>query len=1389
MKTNKNNLNKIFKAPLFRALSLMAIFFSFLLIGAVNTDEVVQADSGWDSPTVSGGSISGSSISFTSRSPYVVAKHWTTGLFDLNSSCEIKLVIGGLTYGYYKSASCETYLNTWVYLYFSNSYNPDGITYSTSSSYMDFYIPLAIVPDSGSVSVTLYGKEWYTWEKSVSFTVSRSSSITDYTYPSITWGGGYTDGKIYAAANTDIYFYITDSYTGIYSLAVAVTLKGSWTLYAPVDYGTRGYSVRLTTGSPSSDSSFAVAIEGCDYLGYCTTLTAPIYIDVTAPSYSSSTLIGTKTYAQAGYTSSSSIYVSAKCSDSSGSGVNRMVLKEGSTTLLTKYTSSFTSASATLASSTAGTHTLTLYMYDNVGNCTTRTLTIILDSTNPTITTFTVTGNSGAISGYTNTTSVTYSITASDTYFYGYQVQDGSTTINARSTTKPSSGTIGTATGSHTLTLTVWDKAGNSTTKTYSIYYDPTTNTPTISTFTVTGNSGAISGYTNTTSVTYSITASDTLSGVYYYQVTDGSTTVYSKSTTKPTSDTLGSTTTGNHTLTLTVWDKAGNSATKTYTIYYDPNSPSVSTFTVTGNSCAVSGYTNTTSVSYSISASDALSGVYYYQVKDGSTTVYSKSSTKPTTDTLGSTTNGSHSLTLTVWDKAGNSATKTYSIVYDNVAPSFSSFNITGNSGALSGYTNTTSVSYATTMSDDTSGVYWYQVKDGSTTIGSKGTTKHTSGTIGTATGTHTLTYTIWDKACNSVEVTDTIYYDPNAPTIDSFSATGNSDALSGYTNTTSVSLNMGTSDALSGVYYYQVKDGSSVIYSKSSTKPTSVTLANTTTGNHTLTLTIWDKAGNSDSTPTYTIYYDPNAPTIDSFSATGNSDALAGYTNTTSISLSIGASDALSGVYWYQVKDGSSVIYSKSTTKPTSVTLANSTNGNHVLTLTIWDKAGNSDSSPTYTIHLDTVAPSFNSGFKVVGNTCAVSGYTNQRAVTYSGIDAIDVNPYKYKVTDGSTVINALSTTAPTGGTLASATNGTHAIKVYMVDKAGNSGYASFDIVLDTVAPTFTGFNVVGSAGTQGGYTPSAGYTATRSVTYELTGIGDATSGVYWYRVLDGETNMNAKGTTKVTSGTLPSSTNGTHTIKYTIWDKACNSREITDTIILDTVRPVVNVTTNNTTKTTVINFSDTYLKTNAKIGSNYSYYMSESSSVDLSLVTKIKANGTVENGSDVPMYVSGQSYYLYIMTNEITRDHAGNVPAPSSPISIYGTGMGGYSGYTYRVAMNVNTSDYGDSSVPIDPDKLASDSQSKATEYKVDVMLKDRTLMITIQREKFSGAVSITLEKLNEVLATAGYKILGIGNATSYSFTKSAIYHDVLISKTDHTQNEIIDLIFVVEAPSKS
>ena len=102
--------------------------------------------------------------------------------------------------------------------------------------------------------------------------------------------------------------------------------------------------------------------------------------------------------------------------------------------------------------------------------------------------------------------------------------------ISILSTSKPKNATLANSnTGIHTIKLTVRDRAGNYQNKTYNVYYDPTTNLPSLTTFSATGNSSASSGYTKQTNLSFAIDASDSLSGIRDYTILDGTTTIINK--------------------------------------------------------------------------------------------------------------------------------------------------------------------------------------------------------------------------------------------------------------------------------------------------------------------------------------------------------------------------------------------------------------------------------------------------------------------------------------------------------------------------------------------------------------------------------------------------------------------------------------------------------------------------------------------------------------------------------------------------------------------------------------------------------------------------------------------------------------------------------------------
>ena len=157
-------------------------------------------------------------------------------------------------------------------------------------------------------------------------------------------------------------------------------------------------------------------------------------------------------------------------------------------------------------------------------------------------------------------------------------------------------------------------------------------------------------------------------------------------------------------------------------------------------------------------------------------------------------------------------------------------------------------------------------------------------------------------------------------------------------------------------------------------------------------------------------------------------------GYTATLNITLSFTSSDNYpgifnSGVYQYMVKEGSNILRPKGTSIPSALTLPSaSLDGNHTITLYIYDKADN-ETTESVVIVLDTAAPD------VLRNGCLYNHATsngsddcsdkidngNNLEIANNGSDSMDVDA---TITNGNdaTITNA-GTDMTVGGSI---TNG---------------------------------------------------------------------------------------------------------------------------------------------------------------------------------------------------------------------------------------------------------------------------------------------------------------------------------------------------------------------------
>jgi hypothetical protein len=456
-------------------------------------------------------------------------------------------------------------------------------------------------------------------------------------------------------------------------------------------------------------------------------------------------------------------------------------------------------------------------------------------------------------------------------------------------------------------------------------------------------NSGA--SYTNSTSVTLSLSASDDVGVTGYYLSTSSTTPSASASgwtsvtsTTNYSSSVSYTLRSGDGTKTVYVWykDSAGNVSSAYYdSIILDATSPTDGTLTATAGNAQVS---------FSWSGfSDATSGIASYKL------MYSTSSTPSSCSvgtqicagtTLSCTTTGltngtTYYYRICATDNAGNISTGATASATprasDTIAPTGS---ISINSGAT--YTNSTSVTLSLSASDDV-GVTGYYLSTSSTTPSASAsgwtsvtsTTNYSSSvsyTLSSGDGTKTIYVWYKDSAGNvSSAYYDSIILDATSPTDGTLTATaGNAQVSFSWS---------GFSDATSGIASYKLvySTGSmpsscssgTQLYSGSNTSYTHTGLTNGTTYYYRICAT--DNAGNistgatASATPTPSCTYSIS-PTSQSFTSNGGSGSV-------SISTSSGCRwSASSSNSWITITSGSSgtgsgtVNYSVSSNSSTS-------------------------------------------------------------------------------------------------------------------------------------------------------------------------------------------------------------------------------------------------------------------------------------------------------------------------------------------------------------------------------------------------------------------------------------------------------------------------------------
>ncbi|MCA1178232.1 Ig-like domain-containing protein [Pantoea rwandensis] len=758
------------------------------------------------------------------------------------------------------------------------------------------------------------------------------------------------------------------------------------------------------------------------------------------------------------------------------------------------------------------------------------------------------------------------------------------------------------AAGTHPLSVTVTDAAGNiSGTTTASVTIDTTA--PAVQLTNTINNNGstpvtiANNGSTNDNTPALSGTAeAGSVVTIRDGQTVVGSVVAAANGTWSITTSTLGE---GAHTLTVTATDAAGNVGTATNTITFTVSTAATAAPTLIVNNDANNTLTPVANNGATNDSTPTLTGtavagnvitIYDGTTVLGSTTAIAGGTWSFTSPTL---SNGSHALSVTATNAAGTVSSPVAStVIIDTVAPVASTLVIANDNGStpvtvasggstndttplLSGVVSTAEAGSRVTIYDNISGS---QVLLGTAIVQANGSWSYSS-TL--AVGTHPLSVTVTDAAGNVSGTTSaSVTIDTTAPAVQLVTAANNNGstpvtiANNGSTNDNTPALS-GTAEAGSVV---TIRDGQTTLGSvvTAANGTWSFTSGTLTDGSHTISVTATDAAGNvGTATNTITFNIDTGVPATvtnltvsDNVGATQGTLANGAVTDDNTPTLQGTAEvNAIITIY-----DGTTVLGSttaNATTGAWTFTTAALTDGTHPLSVTVKDAAGNiSPNSATVSITIDTVAP-VASTLVITNDVTSVvvpnGGSTNDTTPTLSGtVSAAEVGSRVsiYDNITGTQVLLGTAIVQANGSwsfTTVALLQGTHPISVTVTDPAGNiSGTTSATVIIDTTPPAALTIAASNNNGSSAVAIPNNG--TTNDSTPLLSGTGEAGAKVTVY---DGTTLL---GTTTVGSNgqwtfTTPTLTNATHTLNATQTDAAGNvSPNASVTLTVDTVAPTV-------------------------------------------------------------------------------------------------------------------------------------------------------------------------------------------------------------------------------------
>jgi chitodextrinase len=385
--------------------------------------------------------------------------------------------------------------------------------------------------------------------------------------------------------------------------------------------------------------------------------------------------------------------------------------------------------------------------------------------------------------------------------------------------------------------------------------------------------------------------------------------------------------------------DSAGNPsgfATTSGTTLSDTTSPSVTILTPTTGATYNS---SSTPITLTGTSTDnlAVTSITWSRV-NGSTATGTAVGTSTWTASGISLLTGSNVISIVVRDGAGNTATGTLTVTFDNTAPAVT---ITAPTAAATASASSTSFTLGGTASDanGVSSVIW------SNSLGGSGTTTGTSSwsvsgaLLNLQIGSNLVTVTASDSFGNTATDTLTITFDNQAPVITISSPTS---TVTYYASSSLVNLS-GTSTDNVAVTAISLSGGSGTTTGTSSWSITGITLAGATT---TLTVAARDSLNNT-ATDTITVYLDTSVPVIPTSTPASASAASASQINLTWPAATDTGNSGLAGYKIYRSSTSSAPVATIASTSTSWSDTGLSASTGYTYYIFAYDNAGNQSES----------------------------------------------------------------------------------------------------------------------------------------------------------------------------------------------------------------------------------------------------------------------------------------------------------------------------------------------------------------------------------------------------------------------------------------------------------